>query len=64
MRQTFTTTEAAHLAAVDPRSFSRWARERGITPLRRMRIGRSYVTLWARTDLLGAAQLDTVQTAC
>lgn len=57
-RQTFTTTEAAYLAGVPARSFSRWARERGIDPVRRMRIGRSTVTLWARADLLAASQLD------
>jgi len=58
-RQTFTTTDAAHIAAVDPRSFVRWARERGIEPVRRMRIGRSTVTLWARADLLAATRQPT-----
>jgi hypothetical protein len=63
-RATFTTTEAAFLAGVDARSFVRWARERGIEPVRRMRIGRSTVTLWARADLLAASQLDVDAVAC
>jgi hypothetical protein len=63
-RHTFTTTEAAYLAGVDPRSFTRWARERGIEPVRRMRIGRSTVTLWARANLLAASQLDVDACAC
>jgi phage terminase Nu1 subunit (DNA packaging protein) len=67
-RQTFTTTEAASLTDVDPRSFTRWARERGIEPVRRMRIGRSTVTLWSLAALKQAtretAQLDTAKTAC
>lgn len=64
-RQTFTTTEAAFLAGVPSRSFVRWARDRGIEPFRRMRIGRSYVTLWARADLLlAASQLDVDACAC
>ena len=67
-RHTLTTTEAAWFLGIDPRSFGRWARERGIAPVRRMRIGRSYVTLWARDDLLEAtrqpAQLDAIVPAC
>lgn len=55
MRATVTTTEAAYLTGVDPRSFVRWARDRGIAPLRRQRIGRSFVTIWSVDSLMPAA---------
>jgi len=51
VRRTFTTTEAAEAMGVDPRSFARWARVRGVVPVRRMRIGRSFVTLWSVAQL-------------
>jgi hypothetical protein len=54
MRRHYTTTEAAYLAGVDPRSFVRWARRHHIQPVRRMRIGRSYVTLWSYADITAA----------
>lgn len=57
-RQTLTTTEAARAANVDPRSFARWARKRGVAPIRRVRIGRSYVTCWPLDTLKRAAKLD------
>jgi hypothetical protein len=67
-RATLTTAEAAWLLGIDPRSFTRWARERGVEPLRRMRIGRSTVTVWSLAALKQAtreqAQLDTAKTAC
>jgi hypothetical protein len=50
-RRHYTTTEAAYLVGVDPRSFVRWARRHHIQPVRRMRIGRSFVTLWALPEL-------------
>jgi DNA-binding transcriptional MerR regulator len=43
------------LVGVNPRSLRRWARRRGIEPLRRQRIGESYVTVWAYADILSAA---------
>jgi hypothetical protein len=46
-RLTLTTTEAAWLLDVPAGSFARWARERGVTPLRTQRIGRSTVTIWS-----------------
>lgn len=48
---TLTTTQAAHLAGVHPSSFARWARRRGIMPVGRRRVGRSYVTLWSLESL-------------
>jgi len=50
-RRTLTTGEAAYLTGVDPRSFARWARARGVAPLRRQRIGRSTITVWLLDDL-------------
>ena len=62
MRRTLTTTEAAWLSGVDPRSFTRWARHHGITPLHRVRVGRSTLTVWSVRSLLAAthpvARLD------
>jgi len=42
-----TTAEAASALGIDPRSFARWARSRGVEPERRQRIGRSTVTVWS-----------------
>ena len=55
--KTLTTTEAAHLAGIDRRSFARWARLHHLTPLHRVRIGRSYVTVWSESDLIAASRL-------
>jgi hypothetical protein len=57
---TLTTAQAAHLAGVDPRSFARWARARGIEPVGRERRGRSHVTLWSFEALV----LDAQARAC
>lgn len=54
-RSTLTTTEAAYILGIDPKSFARWARALGITPLRRQRIGRSTVSVWSITDLVTAS---------
>ena len=54
MRTTLTTTEAATMLGVDPRSFARWAYAHGVRPLHRVRIGRSTVTAWSMTDLAKA----------
>lgn len=54
MRRTLTTTEAAHLAGVNPRSFARWARRRQLEPLHRMRIRESFVTVWLEDDVIAA----------
>lgn len=68
MKRTLTTTEAAWFAGVEPRSFTRWARHRGITPLHRVRIGRSTITVWSVRSLLAAthlpARLDQEAAAC
>lgn len=53
--RTLTTTQAAHLAGVDPRLFARWARNHGLTPLHRVRIGRSTVTVWSADALMRCA---------
>jgi hypothetical protein len=53
--RTATTAEAAYLLGIDPRNVARWARTRGIEPLRRQRIGRSYVTVWSLDALSTAA---------
>lgn len=58
-RQTLTTTEAARFASVDPRCFARWARARGIQPERRMRIGRSFVTVWSIARMVEATRQPT-----
>lgn len=63
-RQNITTTEAAYLAGVDPRSFSRWARDRGLAPERKQRIGRSTVTLWSVSSLMRASLLANEGAAC
>ena len=66
-RHTLTTTEAAWFLGIDPRSFGRWARERGIAPERRMRIGRSTITVWSVAKLTEATritQLDLDPVAC
>lgn len=49
-RTTVTTTEAAFILGINPRSFARWARQRGLTP-RRQRIGRSTLSVWLISDL-------------
>jgi hypothetical protein len=67
-RRTLTTTEAAWFAGVDPRSFRRWARARGLEPERRQRIGTSTVTVWSIARLVAATrpstQLDVEAVAC
>jgi predicted site-specific integrase-resolvase len=46
-----TTTEAADLLGIDPKSFARWARHHGIVPVHRVRVGRSTVTAWSMAQL-------------
>jgi hypothetical protein len=55
VKATVTSTEAALLLRMDPRSFPRWARALGVEPVRRQRIGRSTVTVWSLAELGGAA---------
>lgn len=59
MKATLSTTEAALLLKMNPRSFARWARDLGVAPIRRQRIGRSTVTVWSVASL-GAAARDRV----
>jgi len=54
--QVYSTTAAAYLVGIDPRSFARWARRHGITPVGRERIGRSFITWWSWDDLKKAAE--------
>lgn len=67
MKLTVSTREASDLLGLDPRSFHRWAAERGIEPLRKQRIGRSTVTVWAVSDIRAgqlrryAGQVTTVR---
>ena len=65
MRTTLTTTEAARMLGVDPRSFARWAYAHGVHPLHRVRVGRSTVTAWSMADLARATApvLDNAPTA-
>lgn len=51
MRRVLSTTEAAWLMQKDEKTFPRWARARGVLPLGRVRVGRSWVTRWAVEDL-------------
>lgn len=55
MKLTVSTREAAQLLGKDARSFHRWAADLGVEPLRRTRIGRSWVTVWS-IDAIRAAQ--------
>jgi hypothetical protein len=55
-RTTMTTTEAASALGLDPRSFARWARSRGVEPERRQRLGRSTVTVWSIAKLTAATR--------
>jgi hypothetical protein len=56
VKATVSTWEAAQLLGVDPRSFHRWAAERDIQPVRRQRIGRSWVTVWSVGAIRAAQQ--------
>lgn len=56
MRTTVTTSEAASIVGVSPRSFARWARRHGVQPLRHQRIGRSTVTVWSMASLAEATR--------
>lgn len=53
-RSTLTTAEVALLLGINASSVARWARDRGIQPLRRIRCGRSTVTVWRFDDLADA----------
>jgi hypothetical protein len=69
VKRTLTTSEAATALGIPPGSFARWARARGVEPLRRMRIGRSTVTVWSIAALATATRptstiLDTERAAC
>lgn len=57
MKQTLTTTEAAFITGIPAGSFARWARNRGILPLRRQRIGRSTISVWDITTLTNATRM-------
>lgn len=56
--KTLTTSQAAQLLGKDPRSLARWARQLGVTPLRRQRIGRSTVTIWSVAELTAATRRE------
>jgi hypothetical protein len=54
-RQTVATWEAAYLAGVNPKLFAAWARAHNLEPLRRQRIGESFVTVWSVSELMAAS---------
>lgn len=56
MRLTLTTGEAAQLLGLNPHRFAEWARAAQVEPLRRVRIGRSTVTVWSIADIRAAQQ--------
>lgn len=51
MRRVLNTTEAAWLLQIEPGYLPRYARNRGVQPLGRVRVGRSWVTRWAFEDI-------------
>lgn len=55
MKRVLTSTEAAYLLAVDPRTLPAYARQHNVEPLGRVRIGRSWVTRWAVEDIIAIA---------
>lgn len=55
MKRVVNSTEAAWLLDIDPGNLPRYARRRGIRPLSRVRIGRSWVTRWAVEDVMAIA---------
>lgn len=56
MKCTVSTPEAALLTGRDPKSFHRWAHTYDLEPLRTVRIGRSWVTLWSLAELTAATR--------
>lgn len=62
MRQVVTTTEAAWLLELDPKTFPAVARRNGVAPLGAVRAGRSTVQRWALADLqqMAPAPVDTL----
>lgn len=53
--QLMSTTAAARLVNVSPKSFKRWARAHQVAPLGRKRIGRSFVTVWLLDEIVAGA---------
>lgn len=55
LRTTMSTREAAEVMGRNPGRFREWAAtELDVQPLRRTRIGRSWVTVWSRAELTEA----------
>lgn len=50
-----TTTQAAYVAGMDRRNFARWAQRHGLVPRHRVRVGRSWLTVWCEADIFKAA---------
>lgn len=61
-RRTLTTTEVATLLGINASSVARWARDRGIKPVRRVRWGRSTFTFWSFDELADATAPAGVST--
>jgi hypothetical protein len=51
VKQIVSTTEAAWLLELDPRSFPALARRQGVVPLGPVRVGRSTITRWRLADV-------------
>lgn len=55
MKRVLNSSEAAWLLHIDASNLTRYARARGVKPLGRVRVGRSYVTRWAVEDIMAIA---------
>jgi hypothetical protein len=54
VKLTVSTREAAQLLGLNPHRFAEWARAAELLPLRRIRIGRSTLTVWSIADIRAA----------
>lgn len=62
MRTALSTSEAAWLLELDPRSFPRMARRHGVRPVGTVRVGRSTVTRWSVEDVERLAPVPAFDT--
>ncbi len=59
-RRVLSSTEVGWLFAMDPRTVPAYCRARGVQPLGRVRIGKSWVTRWAVDDIMAIAPAPRV----
>ena len=59
MRRVVNSGEVALLLDMDARNVHAYCRARGVQPLGRVRIGRSWVTRWATDDIMSIAPVPT-----